>query len=320
MKRHRKFKWRRFWPIQLAVYLALRWGMILLTLMRYRRARDFGLFLGNALYFFDGKHRSIALKNLERSNVSVPDPPAFLRRVYRHLGLSFVEMLTLPPRLKRDRERYITIEGLKEALTLLTHGKGAICVIAHLGNWEVGGIGVTLAGLPLHSIARPIENPYIDRYVNRLRTQTGQRIISKYGALRDTVNLLKAGGFVVFLSDQNARKGGVFVPFLGREASTIKSPAILSLKYGAPIVATNVFREPNGRHRVVIEAPLWPQAFRDKEDPIREITAAFTAQLEAFVRQHPDQWMWLHARWKTRPEDVGRGRRFTSKDYAPIDE
>jgi KDO2-lipid IV(A) lauroyltransferase len=321
MARHEKtFKLRRWAPLQMVLYGALRGILILVSLLGYRRALAVGRLLGALLHAVDFKHRTIALKNVVRSDLQIADPERFVRRVYDHLGTSLAELLFLIPRLGREQGRHVVSDAPERIRTILRRGKGGIFVIAHLGNWELVGIALMQKDLPLSAVARPIENPWIDRYVNRRRSSTGVRIISKYGALRNVGESLRSGGAVVLLADQNARKSGTFVPFLGREASTVKSPALMALKYDAPVYPVNVYRDGDGRHRCILGDPILPADHRNAVDPVRSLSAAVTRQLEGFIRQHPEQWMWLHARWKTRPEDVGRGRRFTSQDYAHVEE
>jgi len=181
-----------------------------------------------------------------------------------------------------------------------------ITVIGHLGNWELVGLAVCHAGHPLHSLARPIENPWVDRYLHGFRTQTGQRIIPKYHALGEMIRVLQRNEILIIQVDQDARSHGVYVDFFGRPASTHRSPALLSLKYGTPIVVANIFRE-GGLHRCVLSDPLQPDAFRGHADPVRALTQAFTAKFEECVRAHPAQWFWVHDRWKSaerKPEPV----------------
>jgi len=160
------------------------------------------------------------------------------------------------------------------------------------------GLAVCAAGHPLHSLARPIENPWIDGYLTRFRTQTGQQIISKYRALGEMIRVLQKNEILIIQVDQDARSHGVYVDFFGRPASTHRSPALLSLKYGTPIVVANIYRE-GGLHHCVLSDPILPEAYRTQPDPVRALTQAFTAKFEEFVRSRPDQWFWVHDRWKT---------------------
>ena len=213
-----------------------------------------------------------------------------------------IETLLIPRMMSRgDLDRIVQLENFHLLDDALAKGKGAIVVLAHMGNWEVSGLAVSRKGYDLSSIARPIENPFLDAYVNRLRRSTGQEIIPKQRAVRSMAESLKSNKILAILADQNARKNGVFVPFFGRPASTVRSPALMALKYGAPIFAVNLFRSGRNEYRVVMTPEIPIPKSGDREKVIEKITADVTARLEGFIREHPEQWMWLHARWKTKP-------------------
>ncbi|MBI4565478.1 MAG: lysophospholipid acyltransferase family protein [Planctomycetes bacterium] len=295
--------------MQILSYLLIRYLIAVVDMCPYGAARRLGKLLGRLMYVLDAKHRRIAVKNIARAE-GMPRRPSeihrLVRRVYEHLGISAVETLLIPRLMARDRlSRYVKLENFQIFDKALAEGRGVIVVCAHLGNWELAALATSLAGYPLVSVARPIENPFLDAYVNRLRSSTGQRIVPKYNAVRTMAASLKRNSILAILADQNARKDGVFVPFFGRPASTVRSAALLALKYGAPIIPVNFYRHGRMEHRVVATPPL--DVPRDpgitREEAVRRITAAFTARLEAFIREHPEQWMWLHARWKTKPPE-----------------
>jgi Kdo2-lipid IVA lauroyltransferase/acyltransferase len=289
------------------MYVLLRFVIAALDVFSYDLARRIGKLIGRIMYALDGKHRKIAVKNIERAE-GMPkrekDVHRLVRRVYEHFAVGAIETLLIPRMMSRgDLDRIVKLENFHLLDEALAKGKGAIVVLAHMGNWEVGGLAVSRKGYDLSSIARPIENPFLDAYVNRLRKSTGQEIIPKHRAVRSMAESLKANKILAILADQNARKNGIFVPFFGRPASTVRSPALMALKYGAPILAVNLFR--SGRNEYVCimtpEIPI-PRGL-DREKTIEKITADVTARLEGFIRDHPEQWMWLHARWKTKPEN-----------------
>jgi len=306
--RFRKFKLRRLVPVQLFLYALLRAVLMIAGMFPAAAALRGGRALGRLLRFLDPAHRRVAVKNLERSRgVCPPDEiPEFVDRVYANIGRTVVEMLMMPKLVDRigglvRLERFHVVDDVRRL------GKGMITVIGHLGNWELIGLAVCAAGHPLHSLARPIENPWVDRYLHRFRTQTGQRIISKYEALGEMIRVIRKNEILIVQVDQDARKHGIYVDFFGRPASTHRSPAILSLKYGTPIVVANIFRDGDGIHHCELSDPILPDAFRGRPDPVRALTQAYTQKFEECVRAHPDQWFWLHDRWKTaekKPEEA----------------
>ena len=305
--RPRRFKLRRIPPVQLFLYLLLRAVVMVAGMFPPSATLRGGRWLGRLLQVLDRTHRRVAVKNLERSRGMCPpdEIPEFVGRVYEHVGRSIVEMMMIPKLLDRlgtlvRLERFHVVDDVRRL------GKGMITIIGHLGNWELIGLAVGAAGHPLHSLARPIENPRVDRYLNRFRTQTGQKIISKYEALGEMIRVIRKNEILIVQVDKDARKHGIYVDFFGRPASTHRSPAILSLKYGTPIVVANIFRD-EGIHHCILSDPILPDAFRGRPDPVRALTQAYTEKFEECVRAHPDQWFWLHDRWKTaerKPEEA----------------
>ena len=253
----------------------------------------------------DRKHFLAALRNVD---ASFPEMPlarrrALVRGVYDHLAVMFVEILFAARLIRRGNvAQFVRLRNTDVLDRVLAAGRGGIAVIGHLGNWEVGGVGFALLGYPLHSIARPLDNPYLERYLNRFRTQTGQGIAAKYNVLHQLGELLGKNKVVVFLADQDARRHGMFVPFFGRPASTVKAPAVMALRLGVPLVPVNVYREGGPMRMVVdIRPPLTVPPGLEGEAAVRHLVEGYTRVIEGFIRQHPEQWLWLHRRWKTKP-------------------
>jgi KDO2-lipid IV(A) lauroyltransferase len=301
MSRREKFRLHEVRPIQFLLYLALRVVVMVIDMFPYRSLPGISKVLSPIIRFIDRKHVRIASKNLEKTADVCPPAgiPAFIAKVYDHVGLGVVEMLKMPRLLRRnDLSRYVTLVGFDVLSRCVKDGLGVIIVIGHLGNWEIGGLAVTLAGYPIQSLARPIDNPWIDRYLKRFRTRTGQKMIPRDRALHDMIRVLLKGGMLVVQVDQDARDLGVFVNFFGRPASTHRAPATLSLKYRAPVVLVNTYREGRMNYAVCSE-PIYPDAYRSHSDPVKALTQTYSSRFEEFVRQHPEQWFWMHDRWKS---------------------
>jgi KDO2-lipid IV(A) lauroyltransferase len=181
------------------------------------------------------------------------------------------------------------------------HGR-ALVLTAHVGNWELLALAHRLTGYPLTVVVRPLDSPAVEALADRLRRRAGVELIAKRGALRPVLDALGRGRLVAILLDQNAtRREGVFVPFFGRPANTSKSLALLAVRTRTPVVPVFVRRERPGRHRVVVHPALEPPATKDARRGIVEFTARCTRVIEAEVRRHPEQWLWIHDRWRTRP-------------------
>jgi KDO2-lipid IV(A) lauroyltransferase len=181
------------------------------------------------------------------------------------------------------------------------HGR-ALGLSAHLGNWELLSLAHRVTRYPLAVVVRPLDSPALQALAERVRRKAGVEIIAKRGALGPVLGALAAGRIVGVLLDQNAtRREGVFVPFFGRPASTSRALAVLALRTGAPIVPIFTRRDPDGSHRVVVRPPLAPPETSDREQAVVELTAACARAIEHAVRESPEQWLWMHDRWRTRP-------------------
>ncbi len=243
----------------------------------------------------------------EQLRQAFPDAGAPWRRrvrqaCYRHFGREAVALLRLG-RLGADqiRER-TTVEGLEALQEAVTAGRGVILVTGHLGNWEIGGAALAARGIPLEVVAQRQRNPLFQDELERTRRRLGLRVILRGDAPREVLRALRKGKVVAILGDQDARRAGIFVDFFGRPASTARGPALFCLRTGAPLFLGVAFREEDlgQRYRVVLERVPF-SASGDLEADLRRLTELHTRLLEARVRQVPEQYFWLHRRWKTRP-------------------
>jgi KDO2-lipid IV(A) lauroyltransferase len=287
-------------------YLALQGFLKLFCLLPETWAYRLGDGLGGLFFWIDGRHRRVAMENLkiafgtEKGDQALR---AIAKRSYQHLGRSMAElarvMISAPERVMG----WVKLEGLDHFLDAQKKGRGVLYLTAHLGNWELMALAHSLRGYPIHVVARPVDNPLLEDLLSRLRTRWGNRVIKKGGALREVLKLLKAGEAAGFLLDQNvAADQGVFVNFFGKPACTHRTLALLALKTGAVVLPAFTFRESKNSHRVIIEPPVLLEETGDAEQDVVRNTQKFTALIESYVREHPDQWLWVHRRWKTQPQ------------------
>ena len=260
--------------------------------------------VGDLGYILTPRRRRIAFTNLARA---FPDAaPSTRRRLcrdsYRHLGVMLVELAALLARPLDETLARIRIDGLEHVRAAMHQHGRVLLLTAHLGNWELLPAACRLTAYRLSVVVRPLDAPGLERLATRLRERSGVELIDKRAALRPVLRALAGGGMVGILLDQNAtRREGVFVPFFGRAASTSRSMAVLALRTGTPIVPAFIRREAGGTHRVVVEPALpWPPS-GDLEAAIVALTARCTEAIEAAIRETPDQWLWMHDRWRTRP-------------------
>ncbi len=224
------------------------------------------------------------------------------RRSFQHLGVTFVELCAALARPLEETLQRIQLEGLEHLRHAMeAHGR-ALVLTAHLGNWELLAAAHRLTGYPLAIVVRPLDSPSLNAVADRLRRKSGVELIAKRGALRPVLTALRDGRMVGILLDQNAsRRESVFVPFFGRPASTSKSLALLAVRTGAPVLPIFVHRDARGNHRVTVHPPLPAPAANAGERGVVELTMRCTTAIEAAVREAPEQWLWIHDRWRTRP-------------------
>ena len=267
-------------------------------------ARGLGAGLGQAAYWLAGRRRRVVLANLDLALGSSVGPRrrrALARANFRHLGITAAECCRLffgRPGALLDRVR---VEGLEHLKAALAEGRGVFCLTAHFGNWELLAAAHALAGLPLSVVVRPLDNPHLEGLLARGRERSGLRLIPKRRAVVSVGAALARGECVGILLDQNAGRDGVFVPFFGHLASTSRSLAVLALKTQAPVVPVFVRRLPGGEHLVTLDPALPLVVTGDLERDVVVNTACFTETIERHVRAQPEQWFWVHRRWKTRP-------------------
>jgi len=285
-------------------YSLIRAVVYLFELLPLAWAVRFGRVLGSLFYRLDLRHRRITLGNLQRAlgrECSDEELRDIAKRAYRNLGASVAEIMKVGVLSPERVTRWVDLEGLDHYEQAAAKGRGVLFVTAHFGNWELMPIAFSMRGHRLFGVARPLDNPYLDRLVRMRRERWGNQILSKYGALQEVRRLLAQGEAVGFLLDQNVSgRGGVFVPFFDQPASTNKSLALLALRTGAPVLPAFILREKE-RHRVVIEKEVELVRTADLAADVLENTARLTQIIEAYIRRYPDHWLWMHRRWKTQP-------------------
>jgi KDO2-lipid IV(A) lauroyltransferase len=223
------------------------------------------------------------------------------RGCFQHLGITAVECCRLffgPAERLLGRVRARGAEHIGQAMA---RGRGIFFLTAHFGNWELLAATHGLAGLGLSVVVRPLDNPYLDALIARARQRSGLRAISKREAVQGVRAALARGECIGILLDQDAGREGVFVPFLGHAASTSRSLAVLAMKTRAPVVPAFIHRLPDGDHELVLEPEIPLVITGDLDHDIAANTARFTEAIERQVRTHPEQWFWVHRRWKSRP-------------------
>ena len=225
------------------------------------------------------------------------------RGMVRNLGWMAAEFARLPKYTAKNIEQFVVLDGHENFLAGKTRGKGVLYLTGHIGAWELSSFAHALYGFPLHYMARPIDNPRIDKFVNEYRGLSGNRPIFKNESARSLLKILKEQGTVGILADQNTMpQEGVWVDFFGVSACTSTGIARVALHTDAAVVPGYVYWDAAMRkYRLRFEPPVELVRTGDIERDVRENTARFAKILEEIIRRHPEQWVWLHARWKNRP-------------------
>ena len=267
------------------------------------RAGDAAAFLG---FIFARRQREVGLHNLRMAlpDLTEDERHLIVRGVFRSLGRLLAEFSHFPKLTAANVGRLVEYEGLEHYLEAQRRGRGTIFLTGHIGAWELSSLAHALNGYPLKFLTRPIDNPWVDQLVTRFRTLHGNAVIKKTDSVRVILGALRRNEAVGFLIDQNTtRSQGVFVDFFGIPAATTTGVATLALRTGAVVLPAFMRWEASRKRHVLHFAP--PIELIDTGNrgaDIRSNTQHFTTALEQFVRQVPDQWLWIHKRWKTRPE------------------
>ncbi len=294
------------------MYATMRCVLALLQSLPWSAGRALARLMGDVAYMLDRPERKAgALSNLRKAFPALDRKEALriLRGVYEHLLESLLDAFNFA-HVARRRSSANLFEAVGwDTLRDISPETGAILVTGHFGHWEVLGAALPLLGFPAWALARFRRNPFFDRYVRRVRTATGMRILPRHGAMRRALHLLKRGEIVAFLMDQDARHRGIFVEFFGRPASTTTTVARLAIRTGCPVAFAYGRRIPGqNRFRLVLKDVFTPVPGADTKSEVFRITQRLTSDLEEAIREAPQEWLWLHRRWKTYPGKYGSKR------------
>jgi KDO2-lipid IV(A) lauroyltransferase len=261
--------------------------------------------MGDLAYLLSARYRSQMVRHMEiafRGELSREARLRLCRRNFQHLGLFLAEFSRMHWLTRGNVERLVDLSQTRVLDEQLAKGRGLIAVPAHLGNWELCGYAAAVKGYPLKSVARPLDNPLINDMVDQIRQTAGNEILHKWQVLWKLKKLLDKGAIVTMSVDQNGGLGGVFAPLFGVLSSTIPSPAELHLATRAPIIVCTLNRQPDGvRHVFHVWDVIEFEKTGDYEADRLAIVTRINQAYERAVRAYPEQWLWVHKRWKTRP-------------------
>ncbi|OGP29922.1 MAG: hypothetical protein A2022_09510 [Deltaproteobacteria bacterium GWF2_42_12] len=265
-----------------------------------------GRVIGRLGFYLDKKHRDIAIRNITTAfgdTKTANELYVLAKKAFENLGMNSMEFCRLPWLTEKNLAGYIECDGFENFKKAYDKGQGVIFLTGHFGNWELMAIFYALKGYPVDIIVRDLDNPVVDEFIRWVRTRAGNRTISKGRSMRELMRVLSKGGIVGVLLDQNVTwSEGVFVNFFNQLACTNKGTALLALASNAAVVPTFIVRERKG-HRIIIGEEITLVNTGDRANDQLNNTAIFTRVIEDFVKKYPEQWFWLHQRWKSRPEN-----------------
>ena len=261
--------------------------------------RGLGWIYGSVIRY----HRRDAFLALRRSlpEKSEKEIRQIVRRMYQNLGMNFVELCRLTAMTQEDLKNLVTMDGEEIVLEALKQKKGVIFLSAHLGNWDMLCSFAPRWGYPLTIITKNIKNKALNEYWMDIRQRFGLKFLPAHNSYRACLSALRKNELIGFILDQNMiNTEGVFVDFFGKPACTTPGLAYMSAQSGAPVIPAFMIREGEGRHRVKILPVLEPPPDR-KPETILRATQEYTKIIEQVIREHPEQWIWIHRRWRTVP-------------------
>jgi len=293
--------------LRMGIEFGFIWLLIhLLRLPPRAVARRMGAGLGWMAWVLLPRLRRVGLRNLQIAypGQTIDEHEQTLRQLYRTLGWQIGEFCQMPKYTAKRAANFIEYDGLEHYLRAKARGKGVLVVTGHLGAWELSSFFHSLNGYPMGMVIRRLDNPMVDRLVNRIRCLHGNKVLHKDDFARALLGAMRQGETVGILMDTNMTPPqGVFVPFFGVPACTASGLARVALKTDAAVLpGCLMWDAARGKYVLHFGEVMELVRSEDAEADIVANTARFTAAIESYVRRYPAQWLWVHRRWKTRPE------------------
>src|SRR5436305_54612 len=286
---------------------AAAWPFIkLLGILPRPLARAFAITISQLVYLFHVRLRNVGMRNLEMAfpEKTEKERKRILRAEFTSLGRQLAELCQFPRYTPENIDEVVIYEQLENYERAYARGKGVLFLTAHFGGWELSAFAHSLHGHRVNIVMRPMDNPYLDRMLQNYRTMHGNKVVPKDDFVRGLLAAMKAGETVGILMDTNMTPPqGVFVDFFGIPACTASGLARIALRTDAAVVpGFTIWDESLGKYRLRFDPALDLVRSGDLEADINVNTQIFTKVIEDYVRKYPDQWLWVHRRWKTRPE------------------
>jgi Kdo2-lipid IVA lauroyltransferase/acyltransferase len=301
--------------LEYAAYLGLK-GVV--RGLPHRASRPLGAALGRLAHRLDGRHRRLADDNLALAfpAMTPAERRATVARCFRHFGAALCDLISADRFDAVEICRRFTFEGWDHLERAESLGRGVFLLGAHHGLWEISGKPIALYRGPMYTIARPADNPHLERELSGLRARLGYSVIHKHGAARRMLQVLRAGGRIGILPDQRVHeREGILVPFFGQPALTTPILARLSRRHDTPVVPVFAYPQPGSRYHLVVRPPIFPGSEdgggdsngngrrpgrEDEGAAVAALTRRYLEVIEDEIRAHPSMWLWMHRRWSPR--------------------
>jgi Kdo2-lipid IVA lauroyltransferase/acyltransferase len=286
------------------VYLLALVGLSLPRLVPHRIGLRVGALLGAVAFYVLRRERQRALDHLAialSQEMDAAQRHRVARACFANLGMNLVEIVNYP-RIKKHLSRQISVEGLEHLDHALAEGRGVLWITAHLGNWELLACEMVRRGYPINVVARQVYDERLNRLLVGFREREGVRVILRESpaAGRQILQVLKTGQVLAMLIDQDTTVKGVMAEFFRRRANTPAGPAILVRRRRIPVVAGFIHRASSREHRITIYPAIPVEFTDDLSRDVQVITERFNRLIEQQIRKHPQQWVWIHRRWRRR--------------------
>ena len=284
----------------------------------HKRIASIGRVLGILVFFITLRHRRIVRRNLKFVYPEWPPERVkkISKRIFQNLGITFLEICQMVCFSSDDILDKVKIRGQEHLLNAMHNNKGVIFISAHLGNWEIVPLFCPLYfKMPITVVARQILNKIINQWIHELRTRFGSRVIYKDVALPEMTRTLRQGKILAILIDQGTKSSlGVKIKFFNKFVTATPAAALLAMRCNSPVLPSFCTRNADGAFTIAIEPPLVLERTGDLGADLRTNTQIMTDAIEKMVRKYPEQWFWVHKRWRKYyphlyPEDLARRRR-----------
>ena len=292
------------------LYYVLRAISALACAMPRQLCEFFGRLLGNLAWLLVPPKRKALARGQIKMCLQVDDAAAdrIAKASTVRFGPMLFEVLRFPV-IRKNPEQYVRIEGLEKLQQGMAAGKGAVIAAAHSGNWELMGGAFAMAGIPLVGVAMKQKDSAADQFINEYRTLIGMHITYKTG-VREMFAMLKKGWAIGLIMDQDTnRHDGIVLDFFGRPTNCTPGAASMARFQGVPIFTSFMHRDAGGNHTLVVDGPFYVEKTDDKREDIRRTTQKINDAIEGHVKKYPEEWFWLHDRWKSIRDD------FSEADY-----